>query len=176
MTGVSLTHILGEVTIQDADSAIAHCDVNPDRRTTLTLSNTGEVYSCPIHDKTDEEIARELQSLYDQEMNNTSAIAIEQPVSSSIQQSPKGPSTGDKFRLYYYNGLRGGTLSSFFVSPSKSDEAISENVTLTSSSSPSLTYLEHHSPTSNNILENIIKTKWQSCKIDLCGIEPPNVD
>jgi hypothetical protein len=144
------------------------------------LTQYGEPHSFSF--KTDEEIARELQSQYDQEMNISGNITNEPPESSLIHQSPNSPTSVDSFRLYYYNGLRGGNLSSFLVTQVDAHQAIGESVALVSSNSSLSTSFGHgHSQnistsTASSILESVIKTRWPNCKIDWCGKSPPNVD
>ncbi len=147
---------------------------SPGYTTPLMLTQYGESNSLSVNHKTDEEIARDLQLLYDQEMN-ASVIDNQAPSLSSIQPNPTVTLDGEKFRLYYYNGLRGGTLSSFLVMPSNSHEAVGTSVALTSSSSPG--YPQNaNSSSPSSMLETILRTKWPSCKIDWCGSNPPNID
>jgi hypothetical protein len=143
--------------------------------TPLMLTQYGEHgHGSPSSFKTDEEIARELQLQYDREMNLD--MTIIEPQSATNFSSPSA-AFENSFRLHYYNGLRGGLLSSFLVTQQESD-SIGKSVGLG---------ISYHSPShfgqgdealmpTTNTLESIVRTRWPTCKIDWGGKIPPSVD
>ena len=76
---------------------------------------------------------------------------------------------GDEFQLYHYNGLRGGTMRPFRVTRLSADEAIGASVALGSTQHSSVRY--------GGDLEDVLRCKWPSCKINWLGERsPPSID
>lgn len=75
---------------------------------------------------------------------------------------------GNSFRLYHYNGLRGGSLTPFRVTRLTPEEAVGASVALTNSI--------HPGGEKAGDLEDVIRTKWPSCIIDWLGKQPPYID
>ena len=73
---------------------------------------------------------------------------------------------GDSFPLYHYNGLRGGTLTSFRVTRLSPEEAVGASIALNRA----------HASDGSGDLEDVVRTKWPSCVIDWGGKKPPYID
>lgn len=109
------------------------------------------------------------------------------PTTSTSTYNNNNDNTGNKnketfgttFQLYHYNGLRGGYMKPFRVTRLSAEEAIGTSVSLGSN---------HHAQAAGGAgmgamaaqdggLEDILRTKWPSCKIDwLSGGSPPSID
>ena len=77
---------------------------------------------------------------------------------------------GNSFRLYHYNGLRGGSLTPFRVTRLTPEEAVGASVPLTDSGGKGPTGV------ASGDLEDVLRTKWPSCSIDWLGKSPPSID
>jgi hypothetical protein len=85
---------------------------------------------------------------------------------------PNFETFGESFRLYHYNGLRGGTLTPFRVTRLTPEEAVGASIALNRGNSNSAS----HGGGSSGDLEDIVRTKWPSCVINWLGKAPPYVD
>jgi len=90
---------------------------------------------------------------------------------------------GESFRLWHYNGLRGGKLTSFQVTRLSAQEAVGASVALsTNDAAHSLLSLAGHSGAggggsgNGGDLEDIVRTKYPSCTFDWGGKPPPFID
>lgn len=137
----------------------------------VSLDATGGVAPIsPTAVLSDEEYARQLQAEWDGQLNPvppTPKVPIVQ------QQVPQKESFGKTFRLYHYNGLRGGTrlMKPFHVTPLSSQEVIGASVSL-SGASRSDSFLRD----SPGGLEDVLWTKWPSCRIAWSSESPPSID
>jgi hypothetical protein len=159
--------------------------------TTTTTSSSGLL--------TDEELARRLQAEWNGEVldliENTNSIAGTEPGNNTELQSNRssvaaaaaatswGQSQsqsqlqaeeyGRTFQLYHYNGLRGGNFTTFQVTRLSANEAIGASVSLGGSSQTSYAIVDSFG---GGGLEDVLRTKWPSCKIDWIGSPPPSID
>jgi hypothetical protein len=146
------------------------------------------------HFLSDEELARKLQAEWNNEVVDwtganvvagtirSGSDAATASVASSLEAMPAlEPSDGvddggvsldfgRSFRLYHYNGLRGGTFRPFRVTRLNADEAIGASIPLGSSSHQGVAAM------GGGDLEDVLRTKWPSCKIDWQGGAPPSID
>lgn len=121
----------------------------------------------------DEEIARRLQAEWNGEAVNLidqSEPDTEQATFATRAQS-RAEEYGQTFLLYHYNGLRGGIFKSFEVTRLSANEAIGASVSLGDSSQTS-----YATDGFRGGLEDVLRTKWPSCKIDWMGSPPPSID
>jgi len=77
---------------------------------------------------------------------------------------------GNSFRLFHYNGLRGGSLTPFRVTRLTAEEAVGSSVPLTNSGG------KGPAGTTSGDLEDVLRTKWPSCSIDWLGNASPSID
>jgi hypothetical protein len=73
---------------------------------------------------------------------------------------------GDKFSLYHYNGLRGGTLTTFRITRLSPEEAVGASIALN----------KGNASDGSGDLEDVVRTKWPSCMVDWAGKKPPFID
>lgn len=116
----------------------------------------------------DEELARRLQA----EWNGEPVVLP--PAPAPPPQAPPAAQRkeeyGKTFQMYHYNGLRGGNLRCFRVTPLSADEAIGASVSLGSGQSSVPMMVDSGS------LEDVLRCKWPSCKIDWMGNPQPSID
>lgn len=114
----------------------------------------------------DEELARRLQA----EWNGEPVVLPPAPAPAPTATNNRMEQYGTTFQLYHYNGLRGGNLRCFRVTRLSADEAIGASVSLGSgqSSSPMMA--------DSCDLEDVLRCKWPSCKIDWPTGQPPSID
>lgn len=113
----------------------------------------------------DEELARRLQA----EWNGEEVVAPEPTPLATPMPVQSKETYGDEFQLYHYNGLRGGTMRPFRVTRLSADEAIGASVALGSTQHSSVRY--------GGDLEDVLRCKWPSCKINWLGERsPPSID
>jgi hypothetical protein len=134
--------------------------------------------------QSDEEYARQLQAEWDSQtvpgQRQPLVIPPPPPLPPPLQQHDqqqllRKESYGKTFRLYHYNGLRGGggkTMHPFCVTPLSSQEAIGASVPLLRVSRPDSLLMD--SPGGG--LQDILRTKWPSCQIDWLSGPPPSID
>ena len=97
--------------------------------------------------------------------------------SSSSNNSNKVETFGTTFQLYHYNGLRGGYMKPFRVTRLSAEEAIGRSVSLGSTNQTQTNGAMGALTAQNGGLEDVLRTKWPSCKIDwLQGGMPPSID
>jgi len=142
------------------------------------ISNTSQVPTAASFPKkdapmSDEELARKLQAEWNGEVIDLTG-SNDPPTRTATEHMPTASTTGSfseqygtEFRLYHYNGLHGGNFKPFLVTRLRADEAIGASVGLGVSSHPS------HG---NGDLEDVLRTKWPSCKINWLGRSPPSID
>jgi hypothetical protein len=118
----------------------------------------------------DEELARKLQAEWNGEVVEVPAPA---PAASHTSNNSNGQreTFGHTFQMYHYNGLRGGALKPFRVTRLSADEAIGASVSLGASSHSSA-----QTSGSSGDLEDVIRTKWASCKVHWLGGPPPSIN
>ena len=80
---------------------------------------------------------------------------------------------GNSFRLFHYNGLRGGNLAPLRVTRLTAEEAVGASVPLTNSGGASS---GDKGPGATWDLEDVLRTKWPSCGIDFLGKSSPSID
>lgn len=85
-------------------------------------------------------------------------------------------SYGNSFRMYHYNGLRGGTLTPFKVTRLSPEEAVGASVALSNSTHSSAGTGDKGPGSVSGDLEDVVRTKWPSCVIDWLGKQPPFID
>ena len=73
---------------------------------------------------------------------------------------------GDSFSLFHYNGLRGGTLTTFRVTRLSPEEAVGASIALN----------RGNASDGSGDLEDVVRTKWPSCMVDWGGKKPPYID
>ena len=73
---------------------------------------------------------------------------------------------GNSFSLYHYNGLRGGTLTTFRVTRLSPEEAVGASIALN----------RGNASDGSGDLEDVVRTKWPSCMVDWGGQKPPYID
>ena len=78
---------------------------------------------------------------------------------------------GNSFRLYHYNGLRGGSLTPFRVTRLTAQEAVGASVPLTNTGGAG-----DKGMAASGDLEDVLRTKWPSCSIDWLGKSSPSID
>ncbi|GMF19512.1 unnamed protein product [Phytophthora lilii] len=130
--------------------------------------------------RSDSDLARELQAQFDAEERDISASAvIPAPTSAQARQSVLSEPTSAPlhFEWFYYNGLgsnycqsngRRPQLTKCRVSLDKVDEFLGKSVPIENSGKSG----GHGSPP----LEEIMKTKWPGAQIDWLGASVPSVD
>jgi len=115
----------------------------------------------------DEELARRLQAEW-----NGDTLPATAPAPQPAAPVAKPPQYGQTFQLYHYNGLRGGYMKPFRITRLSSEEAIGASGVPLGSSSGNID--PHHPPKG---LEDVLRTKWPSCKIDWINHgDPPSID
>ena len=77
---------------------------------------------------------------------------------------------GNSFRMYHYNGLRGGSLTPFRVTRLTAEEAVGASVPLTNTGGAG------DNGMASGDLEDVLRTKWPSCSIDWLGKSSPSID
>jgi hypothetical protein len=115
----------------------------------------------------DEELARQLQAEW-----NGEPVVIP-PSSSAVPSSMNNAhkeTYGNTFQLYHYNGLRGGNLRCFRVTRLSADEAIGASVALGNTQGP-MSMMD-----GSGNLEDVLRCKWPSCKVDWTGASPASID
>ncbi|CAJ1945895.1 unnamed protein product [Cylindrotheca closterium] len=112
----------------------------------------------------DEELARRLQA----EWNGEPVVLPPAPAPAPAAQRKE--EYGKTFQMYHYNGLRGGNLRCFRVTRLSADEAIGASVSLASGQSSIPMMVDSGS------LEDVLRCKWPSCKIDWMGNAQPSID
>jgi Domain of unknown function (DUF4205) len=176
LTGASLNAVLDS---DDFDTNMDSSDVNmgsillsPEPAPELPVPMTD---SAPL---SDEEYARLLQSEWDSQINPASPYQQQQTPATRPQpptqpQSVRQDGFGKSFRLYHYNGLRGGTtqMKPFHVTPLSSQEAIGASVSLSGASRPDSFLVD-----SSGGLQDVLQTKWPCCQIDWLSGSPPSID
>lgn len=162
MTGASLESVL-----QGTDD-----DRTGDIAMQLPPSGTLSVAAYDSADLTDEELARRLQAEWNGEVVDMSGIAgtSAESVMHGSSGHPQTEQYGHTFHLYHYNGLRGGNFTSFRVTRLSADEAIGASVSLGVANQAS-----HATDGVGGDLEDVLRTKWPSCKIDWQGSSPPSI-
>lgn len=75
---------------------------------------------------------------------------------------------GNSFRLFHYNGMRGGSLTPFRVTRLTAEEAVGASVPLTNAGG--------NKGAATGDLEDVLRTKWPSCDIDWMGASSPSID
>ena len=75
---------------------------------------------------------------------------------------------GNVFYLYHYNGLRGGTFTSFRVIRPKATDAVGSSITVSSHGG--------NASRDGGDLEDVVRTKWQQCQFNWLGKQPPYID
>ena len=133
----------------------------------------------------DEDYARMLQAEWNGEAIPSSAPKQPTPSSTSTASSTSGTGTnanqqkekyGTTFQLYHYNGLHGGHMKPFRVTRLSSEEAIGASVPLGTSGRGSGMGGPGGARGGTGDLEDVLRTKWPSCKIDWLNGSPPNID
>lgn len=159
-------------------------DMNDSGSPHATMSSSVQPHHAPLVPATqkplsDEEYARQLQAEWNgQDFPTPNPIPTPQgqgssPSNPQQQQQQQGKEFGTTFQLYHYNGLRGGTMKPFRVTRLSSEEAIGASVSLGASSSQGNI---GSSNASDGGLEDVLRTKWPSCKIDWLNGSPPSID
>uniref|UniRef100_A0A7S2JUK8 ubiquitinyl hydrolase 1 n=1 Tax=Leptocylindrus danicus TaxID=163516 RepID=A0A7S2JUK8_9STRA len=127
--------------------------------------------------KSDEELARELQAQWN---SGNDAALVSAMTSSQPASSPAGKKAvatesescsilGDKFPLYYYNGLRGGNMQGFLLTNLTPEEAVGASI--------SLENMQNSSGTDKSRgLEDVVRTRWPTCQLDWLGLAVPFID
>jgi hypothetical protein len=123
----------------------------------------------------DEEFARQLQAQFESEDNGTQSLPL-----TTITDDRSTPTNNNRlnfetysdhsFRLYHYNGMRGGELTSVKVTRMNAEEAVGANATLVDSSAG----FSGNNGVSDD-LESVIRTKYPSCMFDWGGRQPPSL-
>lgn len=134
-------------------------------------STTSSTPSQPI---SDEDYARRLHA----EWNGQNPQSAAPTVPTETPQSTKQPGMetfGQTFQLYHYNGLRGGFMKPFRVTRLTADEAIGASVSLGTSSNSTGGGGGLAMPSEGG-LEDVLRTKWPSCKINWLNTGPPSID
>jgi len=133
-------------------------------------------------EKSDEEMARELQAQFEGDNQTSSSIDIVQTTEALQAPEPhqndgKRSATmdvetykSDAFQLHHYNSLRGGELTTFEVTRLSSEEAVGLTVPLTPTNIGN-----NNSNGTNNDLESVVRTKYASCKFHWRGKQPPSL-
>jgi len=137
--------------------------------------------------KSDEEMARELQAQFEGE-NHLGESAVEED---QQMEAPPAPDTKEQtdgkasakmdvetynnnaFQLHHYNSLRGGELTTFQVTRLRSEEAVGMGVPLTPTNVGNS--MESNSNGTNDDLESVVRTKYQSCRFHWGGKQPPSL-
>ena len=169
LTGASLESVL-----DGSNSTTSSIDSQTVMPSTPRSSTTTEA----LQPLTDEEFARRLQA----ELNGESYDAERTPhssVNSASQNNSNKKETyrhrketyGHTYQLYHYNGLRGSNFKAFRVTRLCADEAIGSSVSLVASSQSSAALLG-----ASGDLEEVLRTKWPSCKIDWLGGSSPSIN
>jgi hypothetical protein len=120
----------------------------------------------------DEELARKLQAEWNGEV--VEQVPAPAPAASNTNNNSSNgqrETFGHTFQMYHYNGLRGGALKPFRVTRLSADEAIGASVSLGASSHSSA-----QTSGSSGDLEDVIRTKWASCKVHWLGGPPPSIN
>lgn len=175
LTGASLNSVLTMDDGTSVTSMVSHHE-------TTTGHPSDQALGAQINPLSDEEYARRLQAEW-----NGESIPAPSPSPSPQVQSSTGPSISSKtkfgttFQLYHYNGLRGGNMKSFRVTRLSSEEAIGASVSLGSSQSHGGSGGGSSSGGRSSVLletglEDVLRTKWPSCKIDWLNGVPPSID
>jgi hypothetical protein len=122
--------------------------------------------SSNVEQLSDEELARRLQA----EWNGEPVVLPPAPSPPPPSNNNRMEQYGTTFQLYHYNGLRGGKLRCFRVTRLSADEAIGASVALGSgqSSGPMMA--------DSCDLEDVLRCKWPSCKINWMSGQPPSID
>lgn len=119
----------------------------------------------------DEEYARRLQA----ELNGET-LPSPPPTSHPAPQGAGRPETfGPTFQLYHYNGLRGGTMKPFRVTRLSADEAIGASVSLNGGNNNPSSSMGMVGVADGG-MEDVLRTKWPSCKINWLSGDPPSID
>jgi len=173
---------------------------------TFTTNNAATSTNDSAMMDVDEEYARSLQAQWDNELkedwdgglnqwptattpNESSAMTIATSITTQEEEEEQTPHVftesksllqqqeqglkfeefGDSFMLYHYNGLRGGTLTRFSVTRLKAEEAVG-------SSAAAATAGGGARMAGDGDLEDVVRTKWPSCRIDWLGKVAPYID
>jgi len=149
LTGASLEAVLSG----DADSGV---------------TQTAVAAPAPPEQLSDEELARRLQA----EWNGEPVVLPPAPAPAPVPAptTARKSEYGKTFQMYHYNGLRGGKLRCFRVTRLSADEAIGTSVSLGSGQSSVPMMVDSGS------LEDVLRCKWPSCKIDWMGCPQPSID
>jgi len=147
-----------------------------------STNNTSNVASAPEATNnvamSDEELARKLQAEWNDEVEILPASSLvnvfdektTQTTTSSNSSSNPTETFGHTFRLYHYNGLRGGNFKAFSVTRLSADEAIGASISLGGDASAGAGF------GGGGELDAVLRTKWPSCKIDWLHGLPPSID
>ena len=190
LTGASLETVLawnGESDTMNASSVTSTAIVPVPDPLPVASSGTDSLQGLSVLEDhlSDEELARRLQAEWNGEVIPAPAPPPPPPPAANpqvpTQQSQPTASAGqtekygNTFQLYHYNGLRGGNLKPFRVTRLSADEAIGASVPLGGN---------NHSNNHNMMmgggaggdLEDVLRSKWPSCKIDWINGSPPSID
>lgn len=171
LTGASLESVL-----DGSNSTTSPIDTQTVMPSTPRSSTTTEA----LQPLTDEEFARRLQAelngeSYDAEMTPhssvSSAVASQNNSNKKETYRHRKETYGHTYQLYHYNGLRGSNFKAFRVTRLCADEAIGSSVSLVASSQSSAALLG-----ASGDMEEVLRTKWPSCKIDWLGGSSPSIN
>jgi hypothetical protein len=137
-------------------------------------------------EKSDEEMARELQAQFESENQGNSSSNEVQTTESPQAPAPNQQNGGkrsatmdvetynsDAFQLHHYNSLRGGELTTFDVTRLSSEEAVGFPVPLTPTNADN--NMVSNSDGTHNDLESVVRTKYTSCKFHWRGKQQPSL-
>lgn len=138
--------------------------------------------------RSDEEIARELQAQFESNQSTGTSSdevqIIESKQPNSVAVNDEGnPSTFEEkrdadmetvcssaFKLHHYNCLRGGELSTFYVTKLSPEEAVGISVPLVATN-----FDVKNSNRHMDDLESVVRTKYTSCRFDWGERQPPSL-
>lgn len=139
---------------------------------------TGASLESVLQHNDDEEYARQLQAQFESENNdgNSGRNNVSGAISCSGATTPSTTNglnfetyNDHSFKLYHYNGMRGGELTSVTVTRMNPEEAVGADATLVDSSAGLI------NNGADDDLESVIRTKYPSCMFDWGGRQPPSL-